>query len=162
MFKQLTHWLILIILMFVMQGCTPRRPFLTPTVPPKPVSIATQSRLEYDKHLFEQGYYKKAMCILLPLACDGNAEAQYAVGYMFYYGYGVAQDTNVGYFWIERAACQGFMPAAKALELIQRNANRPKKPECRFRTHIGKDAVQTRETQPCRPCDPPSPPLIDP
>lgn len=85
------------------------------------LSPATLSELQYGKRLFEGGYYKRAMRELLPLACDGNADAQYAVGYMYYYGYGVAQDTDVGYFWIERAANQNFIPAVKALQLINQH-----------------------------------------
>lgn len=81
-------------------------------------SIATTSEVEQGKRYIETGYYKRAMQELLGPACDGNAEAQYAVGYMYYYGYGVAQDTQVGFFWIKRAANQGYAPALKAISLI--------------------------------------------
>lgn len=77
------------------------------------------SELEQGKRDFDGGYYQRAMRLLLPLACDGNAEAAYAVGYMYYYGYGVAQDTFVGTFWIIRSANQGFVPAKLALRSIQ-------------------------------------------
>lgn len=89
--------------------------------PVNQVTILTTSQLQQGKRYFEAGYYKRAMHILLPLACDGHPEAQYAVGYMYYYGYGVAQDTEVGYFWINRAAAKNFAPAIKALEVINRN-----------------------------------------
>src|SRR6187431_3039731 len=79
--------------------------------PPKNLTTAQLSYLAQGKRYFEDGYYKKAMKELLPLACDGNAEAQYAVGYMYYYGYGVKQDTDIGFFWIKRSADQGFEPA---------------------------------------------------
>lgn len=78
-----------------------------------------RSKLYAAKRVFDAGYYKRAKCLLLPLACDGNAEAQYAIGYLYYYGYGVAQDTDVGYFWIKRSAEQKFTPAMKALTLIE-------------------------------------------
>lgn len=77
-----------------------------------------QSELNQGKRYFDEGYYKRAMHELLPIACDGNAEAQYAVGYMYYYGLGVAQDTDVGSFWIMRSASKGYLPAKKALEMI--------------------------------------------
>lgn len=86
--------------------------------------IQTRSYLE-GKRYFRTGYYKRAMHELLPLACDGNAEAQYAVGYMYYYGYGVAQDTDTGYFWIRRSADQGYQPAIQALPLIFKKDNLP-------------------------------------
>lgn|SRR3990167_9142730 len=74
--------------------------------------------LQQGKNDFTAGLYKGAMRNLLPLACDGNKEAQYAVGYMYYYGYGVAQDTDVGYFWISRSAKQGYKPAIEAVKTI--------------------------------------------
>jgi TPR repeat protein len=77
------------------------------------------SKLQEGKRDFNEGYYKRALHQLLPLACDGNPEAQYGVGYMYYYGLGVAQDTDVGYFWIKRSASKGYPPAIRALELIQ-------------------------------------------
>lgn len=97
---------------------------------PTPISPRVQSELQQGKRYFEEGYYKKAMHLLLPLACGchGNAEAQYAVGYMYYYGYGVAQDTDVGYFWIQRSANQHYPPAQKALALITQNSAHEKKP----------------------------------
>ena len=83
------------------------------------LGLADQSYLENGKRLFEEGFYKKAMQQLLPVAVNGNAEAQYAVGYMYYYGFGVAQDTNVGYFWIQRSAAQHYTPAVLARDDIQ-------------------------------------------
>ena len=86
----------------------------TRTTPP----IHVRSELAQGKRFFNDGYYKRAMRILLPLACDGNAEAQYAVGYMYYYGLGVAQDTEVGYFWIRRSADNHYWVAQEALHII--------------------------------------------
>ena len=90
---------------------------------PRPVhteSASEKSYLAQGKRYFEEGYYRRAMHELLPLACDGNPEAQYAVGYMYYYGEGVAQDTDVGYFWIKRSADKGYPPAVKALAIISK------------------------------------------
>lgn len=81
-------------------------------------NLRATSETQQGKRYFEQGYYKSAMRELLPIACDGSPEAQYAVGYMYYYGYGVAQDTDVGDFWINRSAKQGYQPAIHALEIM--------------------------------------------
>jgi TPR repeat protein len=81
-----------------------------------------QSEVAQGKRYFAQGYYKRAMHELLPLACDGDPEAQYAVGYMYYYGLGVAQDTDVGHFWIKRSADHHYRPAIKAIEIIDTQA----------------------------------------
>src|SRR5689334_21875254 len=90
-------------------------------------STRTMWELKQGQRYFEDGYYKRAMHELLPLACEGSPEAQYAVGYMYYYGYGVAQDTDVGYFWMQRAAKQGYPPAIKALAMIdqQQSVKKP-------------------------------------
>src|SRR3990167_5966521 len=101
---------VLIILAIILIACTT----LHKTSP------AQQSlQLQRGERSYESGYYKRAMKELLPLACDGNPAAQYAVGYMYYYGYGVSQDTDVGYFWIKRAADQHYAPAIQALILIE-------------------------------------------
>lgn len=75
--------------------------------------------LQAGKASFESGHYKKAFHQLLPLAVKCRAEAQYAVGYMYYYGYGVSEDTESGIFWMTKAAEQNYQPACKALELLQ-------------------------------------------
>ena len=82
------------------------------------LSPRAMSELQQGKRLFDAGYYKRSMNYLLPLACDGNPEASYAVGYMYYYGYGVAQDTDVGAFWIRRSAAKGYVPAMQAANMI--------------------------------------------
>lgn len=81
-------------------------------------SPGTSSQLTQGKRDFDNGYYKRSMRRLLPLACDGNAEAQYAVGYMYYYGFGVGQDSDVGGFWINRAAEQNYYPAKVAMTTV--------------------------------------------
>src|SRR3990167_5075516 len=97
--------LILICMAVLMTGCsTAKKDKKYPSDPPKVMSPATMSELEQGKRLFQDGYYKRAMQQLLPIAVDGNAEAQYAVGYMYYYGYGTTQDTASGDFWIRRSA----------------------------------------------------------
>src|SRR3990167_8244013 len=101
--------MIIILLAFALIGCANR-----------PNSLYSKSQVEYGKSLFEQGFYRQAMKQLLPMACDGNAEAEYAVGYMYYYGYGVPQDTDVGAMWIRRAACQHNCQAMMALPMIDK------------------------------------------
>lgn len=93
-------------------GCSTTKPPLRPDV---------QSYLDQASRLFSEYQYREAKQILYPLACEGVPKAQYAIGYMYYYGYGVQQDTDVGYFWIKRAADQGYAPALRAMGLIERN-----------------------------------------
>lgn len=84
-------------------------------------NIETISHLQQGKRFYNSGLYKRAMHELLPLASDGNVDAQYAVGYMYYYGYGVAKDSDTGYFWIKRAADKHYLPAVRALMMIHKS-----------------------------------------
>lgn len=78
-------------------------------------SMRSTQELARGKSNFESGYYRDAFHQLLPLASEGNREAQYAIGYMYYYGYGVVQDMETGTFWIQKSADQRYQPAAEAL-----------------------------------------------
>jgi len=96
------------LLLLALAGCA--------TKPP----VHVMSELAQGQREFDQGYYKRAIARLLPLACEGNAEAQYAIGYMYYYGYGVTQDTDVGVIWIKSAAAKHYEPAIAALKLVEK------------------------------------------
>lgn len=82
-------------------------------------STAQAEQLGLAKRNFADGDYKQSFHALLPLASEGNARAQYAVGYMYYYGYGVARDAESGIFWMHKAAAQHYEPAIKALQILQ-------------------------------------------
>lgn len=53
---------------------------------------------------------------------NGNADAQYALGYMYYYGIDTVQDRETGELWIQRSAAQGQPLAKKAWSLINSGA----------------------------------------
>ena len=80
---------------------------------PRQAALLAQSQRD-----FNNGFYKRAQENLLPVASEGNAEAEYALGYLYYYGYGVAQDAATGKFWIMKAAQQNYLPAKQALTKI--------------------------------------------
>ena len=53
-------------------------------------------------------------------AAKSDPDAEYALGYMYYYGKdGVTQDTKTAQMWIQKAADQGQAQAIKALQLLQ-------------------------------------------
>lgn len=81
--------------------------------------------LQSGKLTFEAGNYNQAFHQLLPIAVNGRREAQYAVGYMYYYGYGTPQDTELGLYWIGQSVQQQYPPAIAALGVIQQNEGRP-------------------------------------
>ena len=56
--------------------------------------------------------------MLLPLARQGHKEAQYAIGYMYHYGYGVPRNEKESTRWIATAAARGHVKAQQAMQLI--------------------------------------------
>lgn len=64
---------------------------------------------------FKQGNYSEAFEQLKPLAEKDNADAQYAVGYMYYYGKGTSRDIVLAQKWIRAAAAQGQPQAIQAM-----------------------------------------------
>lgn len=56
----------------------------------------------------------------LQLARNGNSQAQYAMGYRYYYGIGVKENINRAKSWLYRSATNGNSVARKALNDIKR------------------------------------------
>jgi TPR repeat protein len=84
-----------------------------------PYSPGALSHIQQGKRDYQAGLYRKALQQLMPEAQAGYPEAQYTVGYLYYYGQGVAPDQEVGILWIARAAKQGYPPAIRAMRLIR-------------------------------------------
>ncbi len=78
-----------------------------------------QTRLVQGKQDFIQEDYHQAFKTLEPLAVKGHADAQYAVGYMYYYGYGTPQNDQLAFKWMQSAAAQGQHDATQALKMLQ-------------------------------------------
>lgn len=51
-------------------------------------------------------------------ALAGNADAQYALGYMYYYGVGTVRDQQTATLWIQRSASAGQPLALKAQKMM--------------------------------------------
>ncbi|CAM2789537.1 Sel-1 protein [Legionella steigerwaltii] len=62
--------------------------------------------------------YRKAFIRLKPIAQKGQPDAQYAVGYMYYYGKGVVEDRKKAWFWINAAANLGQPDAKEAVRIL--------------------------------------------
>jgi TPR repeat protein len=71
--------------------------------------------MEIARESFKSGNYHESATLLMPLAQKGDAEAQYALGYQFFYGLGVKRDKTQGFFWMQQSAIQGYKPAREAL-----------------------------------------------
>lgn len=77
------------------------------------------NELEVGIKYFKAGHYRQAYLRLKPEAEEGQRDAQYAVGYMYYYGQGVVEDRNQAHYWICKAAHAGQPEAIEALKRIK-------------------------------------------
>ena len=62
--------------------------------------------------------YRQAFIKLKPEAEKGQADAQYAVGYMYYYGQGVVEDRKRAWHWITCEAKAGQLDAQAAVKIL--------------------------------------------
>jgi hypothetical protein len=70
--------------------------------------------------------YQRALQLMRQEAELGNPHAQYTLGYMYYYGQGVAEDMEEALKWIRMAAAQGNMHAMEALGTLAAAGMRPR------------------------------------
>ncbi len=71
---------------------------------------------------FRMQNYRDAFIRLKPEAKRGQPDAQYAVGYMYYYGQGVVEDRKKAWYWISKAARSGQPDAVAALDILEKVA----------------------------------------
>lgn len=84
-----------------------------------PASNNTQS--SYKPACSGNPYLMKYGCSISKIqqaAENGSADAQYALGYMYYYGIDTVKDRETAELWIQRSAAQGQPLAKKAWSLI--------------------------------------------
>ena len=62
--------------------------------------------------------YRQAFVRLKPEAERGQSDAQYAIGYMYYYGEGVIENRRQAWYWITRAAEAGQSDAKAAVRIL--------------------------------------------
>lgn len=62
--------------------------------------------------------YRQAFILLKPIAIKGQPDAQYAIGYMYYYGQGVVEDRKKAAYWISCAANLGQPDAVAAMKIL--------------------------------------------
>lgn len=83
-------------------------------------AMANQQRVDQNRYLeaaaaAQRGDYVVAYCFWRPLAERGDAEAQYALGWMYHNGYGLVSDDRAAKAWWEKAAAQGHTDAMFSL-----------------------------------------------
>jgi TPR repeat protein len=107
--------ILLIACLLVVAGCT-----TTTTKPQRGVDREKQAALyQKARQLFLDGNYTEAATILMPLAQQGHPGAQYSIGYMYHYGYGLPHNEREANHWITIAAARGNAKAKKALAIIE-------------------------------------------
>ncbi len=106
-----------VLLLLLLSACT--------TVPVDNDRPSTATRLEIQQKIFEQTkvlflnqQYTQAANALLILAKEGHIDAQYTIGYMYHYGYGVPRNAKESIRWITIAAARGHPQAEEALARI--------------------------------------------
>lgn len=88
-------------------------------------ALTTQLNFKEGIRSFQVQDYRQAFIRLKPEAEKGNPEAQYAVGYMYFYGQGVIEDREKALYWIRCAAKQGHPDAVQAMKLLQNSDQHP-------------------------------------
>ena len=71
---------------------------------------------------FKAQDYRRAFIRLKPEAQKGQRDAQYAVGYMYYYGRGVVENRKKAWIWINLAAKAGQPDAIVALHMLEKGS----------------------------------------
>ena len=67
---------------------------------------------------YNTGHYAQAFNSAYKSARLGDAEAQYALGYMYYYGRGTAKDLDLARSWIVKSAKNGYPKAQHAVKMM--------------------------------------------
>ena len=83
-------------------------------------NAAMADRFDDGVVAFIKGDSATAMKIWQPLAKEGNAEAQYHLGYMFQTGTGVKKDNKKALYWYNLAAKNGHGKALVLAKVVER------------------------------------------
>ena len=73
---------------------------------------------------FQVQDYRQAFIRLKPEAEKGQPDAEYAIGYMYYYGQGVVEDRKKAWYWITCAAKKGQVDAQQAIKILGKKQGR--------------------------------------
>ena len=85
------------------------------------VGSALADALDDGRTAHMRGDYETAWRLLEPLADEGNAVAQFYLGFMYRSGQGVSRSANAAWKWYRRAADQGLAEAQNNLGAMYRN-----------------------------------------
>ena len=121
---------VLLSLVFTMTGCSVNKN-----------AMASFDAASVSQACAQNAYLKRYDCSaekVQAAAERGDSDAQYALGYMYYYGIGITNDTQTAEQWIRKAANQGQPLAKKALQMIEGSATQT--PSANLISHNTKSA----------------------
>ncbi len=107
----------LLVIVVALSGCSG-----TAEVKPATNNAGQSAQFMKAKAAYLAFDFAVAFPLMLKEAGIGNQDAQYAVGYMYFYGQGVGVNYEESLKWIRKAAEQGNSKAFKALAIV--NAKR--------------------------------------
>lgn len=76
----------------------------------------SKAAISYAQHDYHRSF--NILSDITDLANHEDPRAQYALGYLYYYGLGVAMDQDIGREWIKKSAAHCYPPAVVALKEI--------------------------------------------
>ena len=94
---------------------------------PMMAACITKFNLHEGIESFRAQDYRRAFIRLKPEAERGHCDAQYAIGYMYYYGQGVVEDRKKAWYWINMAAQKGQADAITATKILERGSYEKRK-----------------------------------
>jgi DamX protein len=109
-------WYFLLMMLSVVCGCSSQVSGVSSAVD---VTTATTSR--FKSICAANAFLKKYQCSVSLVQQDanaGNPDAQYALGYLYYYGLGLSKDSVKAHEWIQKAASQGQKLAMTAQRIM--------------------------------------------
>jgi len=78
----------------------------------------TASNLEDAVEAMRTGNFAEAYCIMRPLAEEGDADAQYNIGWMYLNGYGLRVNDSLALDWWEKASAAGHADADFSIGML--------------------------------------------
>lgn len=81
-------------------------------------NIAAASDLDDAVDAMRSGDFAEAYCIMRPLAEEGDADAQYNIGWMYMNGYGLRVNDSLALEWWQKASEQGHSDASFSIGML--------------------------------------------
>lgn len=96
------------------------------------------------------GDFAIAYCFWLPLARRGDADAQYALGWMYHNGYGLRIDDETAIYWWEKAAENKNPEAIMALAMLYHQGGKTVRKDAEKAVHYFMKAVAENDDEDAR------------